>query len=81
MLVAGTSGKELSCQYRIHKRHGFNPWVRKIPWMKAWQPTPEILAWRIPMYRGTWQAIVHRMPKSETQLKQLRTHACADYVI
>ena len=21
-------------------RHGFAPWVRKIPWRKAWQPTP-----------------------------------------
>ena len=22
------------------KRHGFNPWVGKIPWSRAWQPTP-----------------------------------------
>ena len=21
-------------------RCGFNPWVRKIPWRRAWQPTP-----------------------------------------
>ena len=20
------------------KRHGFNPWVRKIPWRRKWQP-------------------------------------------
>ena len=42
MLVfpGGTSGKELSCQCRRHKRHGFDPWVRKIPWKRAWQPTP-----------------------------------------
>ena len=33
------SGKEPACQCRRHKRHGFNPWVRKIPWRK-WQPTP-----------------------------------------
>jgi len=24
-------------------RRGFNPWVRKIPWRKAWQPTPVFL--------------------------------------
>ena len=24
-------------------RHGFNPWVRKIPWRKEWQPTPVFL--------------------------------------
>ena len=22
------------------KRHEFNPWVGKIPWRRAWQPTP-----------------------------------------
>ena len=21
-------------------RPGFNPWVRKIPWKRKWQPTP-----------------------------------------
>ena len=25
------SGKEPACQCRRHKRHGFDPWVRKIP--------------------------------------------------
>ena len=43
----GTSGKEPACQGRSQKRHGFPiPWVRKIPWKRAWQPTP-ILACRI----------------------------------
>ena len=23
------------------QRSGFDPWVRKIPWRRAWQPTPE----------------------------------------
>ena len=27
-----------------------------------------ILAWRIPMDRGTWQATVHRVAKSQTHL-------------
>ena len=30
------SGKESACRCR---RHGFNPWVRKIPWRGKWQPT------------------------------------------
>ena len=38
--LGGTSGKEPACQCRRHKRHRFNPWVGKIPWRKAWQPTP-----------------------------------------
>ena len=24
-------------------RHGFDPWVGKIPWRRAWQPTPVFL--------------------------------------
>ena len=27
----GASGKELAYQCRRHKRHRFDPWVRKIP--------------------------------------------------
>ena len=37
------SGKEPACQYRRCKRCGFDPWVRKIPWRRAWQPTPVLL--------------------------------------
>ena len=41
----GHSGaKESALQCR---RSGFDPWVGKIPWRRAWQPTC-ILAWRIP---------------------------------
>ena len=29
-----------ACQCR---RHGFNPWVGKIPWRRKWQPTPVFL--------------------------------------
>ena len=25
------------------RRHGFDPWVGKIPWRRAWQPTPVLL--------------------------------------
>ena len=40
---SGASSKEFSCQSRRHKRHKFNPWFRKIPWRRAWQPTPVFL--------------------------------------
>ena len=36
----GAHGKEHACQCRRHKRCGFKPWVRKIPWRRPWQPTP-----------------------------------------
>ena len=35
----GDSGKESACQCRRRKRRGFDPWVRKIPWRRKWQPT------------------------------------------
>jgi len=38
-LSGGPSGKEPTCQCRRRKRCGFNPWVGKIPWRMAWQPT------------------------------------------
>ena len=42
----GPSGKEPACKCRRRKRcqrHRFDPWVRKIPWRRAWQLTPVFL--------------------------------------
>ena len=39
----GASGKESASQFRRHTRPRFYPWVEKIPWKKAWQPTPGFL--------------------------------------
>ena len=39
----GANSKEPSCQCRRHKRYRFDPWVGKIPWRRAWQPTPVFL--------------------------------------
>jgi len=44
----GTSGKESACQCRKCKRHGFHPWVTKIPWRRKWQPTPVFLPGKSP---------------------------------
>ena len=37
------SGKEAIGQCRRRKRHRFNPWIGKILWRRAWQPTPVFL--------------------------------------
>ena len=42
-LLRWLSGKELTCQCRRGWRLRFNPWVRKIPWKRKWQPTPVLL--------------------------------------
>ena len=54
----GASDKEPACQCRGPKRCRFDPWVRKILWRRAWQPTPVFLL-ENPMDRGAWWAIVH----------------------
>ena len=49
LAVGGASGGYLvalgkpPCQWRRHKRRWFNPWFGKIPWSRAWQPTPVFL--------------------------------------
>ena len=35
----GSDGKKSACD----AGDGFNPWIRKIPWKRAWQPTPVFL--------------------------------------
>ena len=76
--LGGSSSKELTCQNR-HKRCRFDPWVGKIPrvgkipWRRAWQPTPVFLLGESHGQRSL-AAIVHRATKSWTQLKQLSTH-------
>ena len=42
-LPSYASGKEAACQCRKCKRCRFSPVIGKIPWRKAWQPTPVFL--------------------------------------
>ena len=35
-------------QLKRHRRHGFSPWVGKIPWRRAWETHSSIHAWEIP---------------------------------
>ena len=59
------SGKEPTYQ---HRRHIFNPWVRKIPWRRKRQPTPVFLPGKS-HGREAWQGYSpwgHR--KSQRQL-------------
>ena len=37
------SGKGHTFQSGRHERQGFLPWVGKMPWRRAWPPTPEFL--------------------------------------
>ena len=39
-------GKEPICQCRKHRKHGFDPWVGKVPWRRKWKSTPVSLPGR-----------------------------------
>ena len=41
--AGGARSQEPACQCRRCRRHQFDPWVGKIPWKRAWQPTPVFL--------------------------------------
>ena len=47
-------------------------WVGKIPWRRAWQPTPVSLPGETggcrSLDRGAWRATVHRVAESRTRL-------------
>ena len=45
----GSDGKETICQCR---RPRFDPWVGKILWRRAWQPTPIFLPGESHVQRG-----------------------------
>ena len=50
---SSSSGKEPAYQCRRFKRCRFDPWV----WKEGMATHSSILAWRIPMDKGAWQAI------------------------
>ena len=50
------------------RRPGFNPWVRKIPWRKKWQPTPVRLPGKFHGRMSLVGYIVHGVAKRQTRL-------------
>ena len=66
-LQGGTSGKKQNktkptCPCRRRKRRRFDPWVGKIPWRRAQQPTPVFL----PGESHGQRATVHGVAESDT---------------
>ena len=70
----GASGKDPACQCRSHTRCRVNLWVRKIPGGRHDNPL-HYSCLENPMDRGAWWATIHRVTKSQRQLKWLRMHA------
>ena len=66
--LSGTSGKEPTRQCRRHKKCRFDPCVGKISWRRNDNPL-QYSRLENPLDRGAWQAMVHRVTKSQRQLK------------
>ena len=69
-----TSGKEPICRCRRCKRRGCDPWIGKIPWKRAYQPTPVFLPGE-PQGQRNQAECSPWVGQSWTWLKQLSTHA------
>ena len=61
----GLGSKEFACSARDL---GSIPWLGRSPGGEGMVTYSGLLAWRIPMDRGTWRAAVHGVIKSQTQL-------------
>ena len=59
---SSSTGKDSACQCR---RPRFDLRVEKIPWRRAWKPTPIFLPGES-HGKGAWQTTVHGIAKSQT---------------
>ena len=67
----GASGKKPGCQCKRHKRRGSIPGSVRSPEEENGNPL-QYSCLANPMGRGAWWAMVHRVAKSQTQLKKLK---------
>ena len=67
------NGKELGRQCRRCWEMQARSLAGKIPWSRAWQPTP-VFSVENSMDRGSWQATVNGVAKGWAWLKQLSVH-------
>ena len=69
--IDGTSGKEPACQCKRQKRFRFDPWVRRIPQRREWQPTPVFLPGES---HGQRNLVGYGVAKNWTRLTHTHTH-------
>ena len=79
----GTRGREPACQCRRRKTPRFDPWVRKIPWRRQWQPAPVFL----PGESHGQRSLVGYSPRGHKELDTTewlslwaKVPSCSDYL-
>ena len=60
-------------------RPGFDHWVGKIPWWEGMVSHSSILAWRIPIDRGDWQATIHGVTELDMIAQYIFIFLCICY--
>ena len=70
------SDKESACHCR---RHGFDPWIGKVPWRRKWQPL-QYFYLENTMDRGAWWATVQRGHKRLRQDLVLNNNNTGCYI-
>ena len=60
--------KKKSIEKDRDREPGFDPWVEKISWRRAWPPNPVFLTEESPWTEEPGGATVHGVTKSRTQL-------------
>ena len=67
--------KKHANQRRRHERRGFDSWVRKVPWKRAWQPTPVLL----PGESHCQRSLAGYSPRGKESMQSKRAgHGCGD---
>ena len=75
----GAGGKDSACQCKKHKRRGFHPWVGKISWRRAWQPTP--VFWPGESHGQTSLAGYSPWGRKELGITEPPTHAVPSWTV
>ena len=65
-------GWRICLQCRRRRKCGFDPWVEKIPWRRAWQPIPVYLPGE--SREWAWWTIIHSVTKLDTTEMTEHTH-------
>ena len=80
--AVGLKKKKSTCQCRRHKRCWFNPWVRKIPWRRKWQPSLVFLPGKFYGQRGLvgYSSWGHK-ESDTTECAHTRTHGLEELLL
>ena len=75
------SGKESACQFRRCRGLQFEPWIRKIPRRRYWQPTPVFLPGKFLGHRSLAGYSPGGCKESDmTEQLSMHTHALFDNI-